>query len=336
MTGTRVAVPVIGLSGALGAGKTTMLNSVLRRPGARVGVVVNDFGAVNVDAGLVTGQIDDIAAISGGCICCLPDTGGLDDVLAALSAPHLRLDAIIVEASGVADPLSLAHLLRFSGAEHVRFGGIVEIVDGCELDGRWEELPHRLRAASLVVVNKLDRLPLRARRAAMAGVRAAAESAPTRPDVVGAAHGRVASALLFDVAREAPRPDELDFSTLFDADDAHAHAASAWVAAPRPIDGESLLDLLETPPPHAYRVKGAVAVRTSRGARRYVVNTVGRSIHIAADRRTQAPELGLVSIGHEMDADRVENRMLMALRPADTATGPEGMRRLRRYLRLSR
>ncbi|MDO5052739.1 MAG: GTP-binding protein, partial [Pseudoclavibacter sp.] len=98
-------VPVIALSGHLGAGKTTLLNHVLRRPYARIGVVVNDFGAVNIDAGLVTGQVDDAASISGGCICCMNDAGGLDEALARLARPRLRLDAILLEASGVADPL---------------------------------------------------------------------------------------------------------------------------------------------------------------------------------------------------------------------------------------
>ncbi|MFP3589350.1 GTP-binding protein, partial [Paraburkholderia sp. SIMBA_055] len=88
----------------LGAGKTTLLNHLLRAPGARLGVVVNDFGAINVDAALVTGQVDEAAAISGGCVCCLPDSGGLDEALEKLSDPRLRLDAIIIEASGATDP----------------------------------------------------------------------------------------------------------------------------------------------------------------------------------------------------------------------------------------
>ena len=98
------AIPVIALTGYLGAGKTSLLNHVLRAPGARIGVVINDFGELNVDAALVTGQIDEPASITGGCICCLPDEGGLDDALERLTDPRLGLDAIIVEASGLADP----------------------------------------------------------------------------------------------------------------------------------------------------------------------------------------------------------------------------------------
>jgi hypothetical protein len=108
------SVPVLALTGFLGAGKTTVLNSVLRAPGARFGVVVNDFGTIDVDAALLSGQVDEAASIAGGCLCCLPEAGGLDEALAQLSRPRLRLDAILVEASGVAEPLALARLLEHS------------------------------------------------------------------------------------------------------------------------------------------------------------------------------------------------------------------------------
>jgi G3E family GTPase len=125
-------VPVVAVTGYLGAGKTFLLNHLLRAPGARIGVVVNDFGALNVDAALVSGQVDEAAGISGGCLCCLPDAGGLDDALEKLSHPRLRLDAIVVEASGAADPVALARLIRFSGVERVRRGGVVEVIDAVE------------------------------------------------------------------------------------------------------------------------------------------------------------------------------------------------------------
>lgn len=126
-------IPVVSITGHLGAGKTTLLNHLLRAPGARIGVVVNDFGAINVDAALVAGQIDEAAAISGGCVCCLPDAGGLDEALEKLSDPRLRLDAIIIEASGAADPVALSRLVRSSGAERIRSGGVIEVI-GVDLD----------------------------------------------------------------------------------------------------------------------------------------------------------------------------------------------------------
>src|SRR6202012_1491663 len=101
------AIPVIALTGYLGAGKTTLLNHVLASPGARIGVIINDFGELNVDAMLVTGQVDEPASIAGGCICCLPDDGGIDAALTKLADPRLDLDAVIVEASGLAGPVGV-------------------------------------------------------------------------------------------------------------------------------------------------------------------------------------------------------------------------------------
>ena len=122
------AIPVIALTGYLGAGKTSLLNHVLRAPGARIGVVINDFGDVNVDAALVSGQVDEPVSIAGGCVCCLDDDNGLDEALEKLSDPRLALDAIVVEASGLADPVAVSRLIRFSGVERVRPGGVVDVI----------------------------------------------------------------------------------------------------------------------------------------------------------------------------------------------------------------
>src|ERR1700744_5641266 len=119
----RPSIPVIGLTGYLGAGKTSLLNHVLRYRDARIGVIINDFGELNVDAMLVTGQVDEPASIAGGCICCLPDDGGIDDAWTKLADPRLDLDAVIVEASGLAEPVAVARMIGFSDVAGVRFGG---------------------------------------------------------------------------------------------------------------------------------------------------------------------------------------------------------------------
>ena len=109
---SRPRVPVIALTGCLGAGKTTLLNHLLRTPGARLGVVINDFGDINVDAALVSGEVDEPASVAGGCLCCMPDAGGLESALERLTAARADLDAILVEASGLAEPPNLVRLLR--------------------------------------------------------------------------------------------------------------------------------------------------------------------------------------------------------------------------------
>ncbi|MCZ4135987.1 cobalamin biosynthesis protein CobW, partial [Escherichia coli] len=127
----------------------------------RVGVIINDIGKVNVDTGLITGQIDAAESIAGGCVCCLSDSSGLDELLEKLGQPRLRLDAIIVEASGAADPINVDRLLRFGKAHGVRFGGIIDVIDAVEHEHTVDTAamaPARFSVTSMVVVNKLDRI----------------------------------------------------------------------------------------------------------------------------------------------------------------------------------
>ena len=74
-------LPVLILTGYLGSGKTTVLNHFLATGGARIGVIINDFGDVNVDAALVAGHVAEPVSIAGGCLCCIEDPRQLDDAL---------------------------------------------------------------------------------------------------------------------------------------------------------------------------------------------------------------------------------------------------------------
>ena len=103
----RPPVPVIVVAGFLGSGKTTLLNHLLRTAGAtgtRLGVLVNDFGSVNIDALLVSAQTDGAVSLSNGCMCCTVDADGLADALTSLVRPSAKIDAIVIEAR-------LAHMM---------------------------------------------------------------------------------------------------------------------------------------------------------------------------------------------------------------------------------
>ncbi|MEB3051038.1 GTP-binding protein [Mycolicibacter sp. MYC123] len=326
------AIPVIALTGYLGAGKTTLLNHVLRAPGARIGVVINDFGELNVDAGLVTGQIDEPVSIAGGCICCLPDEGGLDDALEKLADPKLALDAIIVEASGMAEPVTISRLIRFSGVERIRHGGVVDVIDGAEHFDTVDTgpaPPPRYGAASLVVVNKLDRIAEDAREETLRRVESRVRELNPDAYVVGAIAGRIDPRLLYDVD-DGGEDGQMSFRELLLAEpdhdhDEHVHAASVTVLGDGPVDPGPLIDLLESPPRGVYRMKGTVAI----GKRHYLFNVVGTSVHVAnAPAGSGAGHL--VAIGTHLDTDDVRSRMETALRPAPEKVAAAGMRRLQR------
>jgi len=332
-------VPVIALTGYLGAGKTSVLNHLLRRPGARIGVVVNDFGEINVDAGLVSGHVDEPASIAGGCLCCLTDAGGLDDALERLAAPRRALDAIFVEASGLADPLALARLIRFSGAAGIRLGGVVEVIDAVEHFDTVDRDPTaatRHAVTSLAIVNKLDRVAEENRAEAIDRVARRVREGNPEAQVVGAVGGRVDPALLYDVADDTA-PDQLDLhDLLLDGHDAHPHqhAVSVTAQSSDAVDAGRLIDLLEDPPPGVYRLKGTVLVRWGGSPRAYTVNLVGSAIHLV--NASKAPEQShLVAIGVDFDEAAVRERLDQVMEPVAKSPSSGALQRLQRYRRLS-
>ena len=95
-------VPILLVTGFLGAGKTTVVNHLLAHAeGRRIAAVVNDFGAINIDAELIEGASDGVVSLANGCICCTLE-GDLLRTLAALLRRDPRPEFIVIETSGVA------------------------------------------------------------------------------------------------------------------------------------------------------------------------------------------------------------------------------------------
>ena len=104
-------VPILLVVGFLGAGKTTVVNHLLAHAnGLRIAALVNDFGAINIDAALIQGASDGVISLANGCICCTLE-GDLLRTLATLMRRTPPPEAIIIETSGIADPADIVRNL---------------------------------------------------------------------------------------------------------------------------------------------------------------------------------------------------------------------------------
>jgi G3E family GTPase len=104
-------IPIILIGGYLGSGKTTYLNRLLSEAnGRKIAVLVNDFGAINIDASLIEDSVDDVVALQNGCICCSLAMGMQSAILKVLKR-DVKPEAIVIEASGVSDPGEVAKIL---------------------------------------------------------------------------------------------------------------------------------------------------------------------------------------------------------------------------------
>jgi G3E family GTPase len=261
--------PVTVLSGFLGSGKTTLLNRLLKSDhGLRIAVMINDFGDVNIDKDLVTGQSGDVLELSGGCLCCTIN-GDLVDSARALLSSGREFDYVLVETSGLANPYPVAQTFLAPELEQsFRLDAVVTMIDAANIE-TWLErnatAVEQIRYADLLVVNKLDLvLPedVDRIRARVAAINAAARVLP-------AINADLPPEVLLDVDIHQPRAEtELTYRPV------HRDVVqSVSFAQDVELDYDAFDRFLQTLPDGVFRAKGTVAIQGLR--RRVIFHRVG-------------------------------------------------------------
>lgn len=154
----RLPTTIIG--GYLGAGKTTLVNQLLRNAdGRRLAILVNEFGALPIDEDLIEAADDDLISIAGGCICCSFGSD-LSAALDNMSERHPRPDHIVIEASGVAMPGAIAGSISL--LEKLTLAGIFVLADAETIQTQLADeyigdtISRQLKTADVIVMTKGD------------------------------------------------------------------------------------------------------------------------------------------------------------------------------------
>ncbi len=308
----RIALTVVG--GFLGAGKTSLLNHVLSRSRRRAAVLVNDFGPVDIDAGLIAQRSDQVIRLANGCVCCSM-AGGLDDALARVLALEPLPEWIVIEASGVSDPGRIAQVGMSDPM--LQLEGVVVLADAANVRALAADplladtLERQLKAADLLVLNKTDLVsadelpPLRQwLRAATHGA-AMVEAREGRVDLRHLLGEGEAQGLAHECASGAcGHPGHVHAMTPQEPD----HPFQSWLwRAPALLDADRLACRLREAPRQLLRAKGWV--RTDRHGL-VLVQLAGRRVRYDTQARPpvdlDAPALVLIGLRDSIDPASVD------------------------------
>lgn len=289
MTGT---LPLTILGGFLGAGKTTLVNHLLRNAsGLRLAVLVNEFGELPIDADLIEAQDEDLISISGGCVCCSYGSD-LTAALMDLAKMAPRPDHVLLEASGVAVPGAIAATVGL--LQDYRTDGVIVLADAETLRANavdrymGDTVIRQLDDADLLILNKCDLVTAET----LSDLKRWLGGRPAAPRILESRHAVVDPSVILNSAPGVRRP-----------------AAAALVNPVRSVvltfehpvaDAQVLAESLASSGLNLLRAKGFV---TGGEGNRYLIQVVGRRVNCTPVDLVRGTDDCIVCLGLKDQAD---------------------------------
>jgi G3E family GTPase len=304
--------PVTIVTGFLGSGKTTLLNHLLTSGElGRVAALVNDFGAIDIDAALVASVADEVVQLTNGCICCSIN-GDLYNGVERVLALNPAVDRIVVETTGLADPLPVGlTFLQTDLRKRTSLDAVVTVVDCAHFvldlfkaDAAMAQIAH----ADVVVLNKTDLVAADE----VASLQRRIGVIKPGAKILTARFGRIPLAAVSEVAGEPSLSEHLDHVGHSHAGHSHSHLRDDGFEAHAfrfegPLSARALQDFLDTGLPEGlFRAKGIVGLDSS--AARYVFQLCGRRVSFEPYEGDVAASR-LVFIGQNIDGSRLREQI---------------------------
>jgi G3E family GTPase len=324
-------LPLLLLTGFLGSGKTSTLQHWLEHtpvPLKRTAVIINDFGAVNVDAALLARRQLALRSITGGCVCCQSFEDLVEQVGAVADNPEI--DLVWVETSGLADPEEVFDHLsgpELQGRTVIR--RLILVVDGSDFPCSWRGRAvqeEQVRYADLILLNKTDRLDDTERQRVEIALRKLNPNAR----IIATRHGALEPEMLSGAGRTALTPHRHDPAQGDDGGCEHDHehhhhheekmphaASTLFVPVTEPVARAQFQQFLGSLPTSVFRAKGFIRFAESP-AQLHTFQRVRDQAELLVLPLEAEGEIatGLVLIGPHLDEARIRDLAESTLRVA--------------------